>query len=126
MTGDALARLQDHLERHDGKMTAADVPLGIAALREYLESGATLGRGLRRVRAAMKPTDPDSIQLGYLYNLVVDAATHEGRLAPVETYAASDFPLASAAAEMLAILESDGFRAQMGWRPTRPGDKRPS
>lgn len=125
MADEALARLQAHLAQHEGRMTAADVPLGIAVLREYLESGAALGRSLRRVRAAMKPVDAESIQLSYLFNLVVDAANHEGRLAPVEAYAASDFPLADAAKELVAIMKSDTFAAQVGWRPTLPGDRPP-
>ena len=120
-----LQALQDHLDQHDGRLTASDVPLGVAALREYLLAGAAAGKSLRQVRARMKPVDVESIQLSYLFNLVVDGATHAGRLAPIEAYAASEFPLAREAADLLTILHSPAFAAQVGWRPTQPGDKQP-
>ncbi|MBC7543651.1 MAG: hypothetical protein H7338_13060 [Candidatus Sericytochromatia bacterium] len=118
-----LQALQDHLTANAGRLTAGDVPLGIATLREYLLSGAASGKSLRQVRAQMKPVDGESIQLSYLFNLIVDGATHTGRLAPIESYAVSEFPLAKDAADLLTILHSPEFAAKVGWRPALPGEK---
>jgi hypothetical protein len=118
-----LQAFQAHLDGHGGALSAADVPLGIAVLREYLESGAASGKSLRQVRAQMKPSDPESIQLSYLFNLIVDGATHARRLAPIEAYAAGEFPLSREAGDLLTILQSPAFAAKVGWQPHAPGDK---
>jgi hypothetical protein len=120
-----LQALEALLDGQDGRLTSDDVPLGIAALREYLETGAAAGKTLRQVRARMKPADPDSIQLSYLFNLIVDGATHTGRLGPIEAYAAGHFPLSKQAGELLTVLHSPEFAAKVGWRPHAPGDKKP-
>jgi hypothetical protein len=120
-----LEALQALLDSREGRLTAADVPLGMAVLREYLTCGAAAGKLLRQVRARMKPADPESIQLSFLFNLIVDGATHAGRLGPIESYAASEYPLAREAGELLTILRSPAFAAQVGWQPTAPGDKQP-
>lgn len=120
-----LEAFQAVLDAQDGTVTAADVPQGLAVLREYVASGAAAGKSLRQVRARMKPADPTSIQLSYLFTIVVDGATHAGRLGPIEAYAASDFPLAAEAAELLTVLRSPEFGAQVGWQPHAPGDERP-
>jgi hypothetical protein len=117
-----LQAFQAILDAHGGRLTAADVPLGVAVLREYVDSGAATGKSLRLVRAQMKPADAEAIQLSYLFTIVVDGATHARRLGPIEGYAASEFPLAGVAAELLTVLKSPAFAAQVGWQPHKPGD----
>lgn len=121
---DPLQTLREHLDRHEGQIGTADVALGIEALKAYLCSGAAPDRGLRREIARMRPIDEQGIALTYLFVITVDGATHEGRLGPLEAYAASEAPLAAQARELLALLDSDDFRGKVGWRPTRPGDRK--
>lgn len=124
-TPDALERLRRHLDAAGGRIGEAELDLGVKALEVYLASGAVLGRGLRREIGKMRPVDECGAQLSYLFVLTVDAATHEGRTAPLAAYASSGARLSDAAARLLAILESDAFRNKLGWRPTLPGERRP-
>lgn len=119
----ALERLRDHLTAHEGKLGAAEAPMAIDALKEYLASGAKLGRSLRDETARFRPTDEVGATLAYLFIVTVDAATHANREAPLAAYAATDKPLAKEAGELFAMLTSDEFLAAVGRRPLHGGLK---
>jgi hypothetical protein len=113
----ALKRLQSHLSAHEGRIGVSEAPLAIAALKEFLTSGAQLGRGMRVETARFRPSDETGALLAYLFVVTVDAATHEGREGALEAYAASGKPLAQEAGELYQVLVSDAFRAAVGRRP---------
>lgn len=119
----ALDRLSAHLDAHAGRMAEADTPLAVDALKEFLLSGAAMGRGLREVTARLRPADPVGASAAYLFVITVDAATHDGRDHVLGTYADSPQPLAEAARELHAILVSDDFRKAVGRRPIQGGDR---
>lgn len=119
----ALNRLRAHLDAHEGRLSAAEAPLAIEVLKEYLHSGALLGRTLRDDTARFRPSDEVGATLAYLFIVTVDAATHENREAPLAAYAASGQPLAAEAGELHAILRSDEFLEAAGRRPLHGGLK---
>ena len=118
-----LARLRAHLAAHDGKLGAAEAPMAIAVLKEYLASGAKLGRSLREETAQFRPTDEVGATLAYLFVVTVDAANHANREAPLAAYAESGKPLADEAGELHAMLTSDQFLEAVGRRPLHGGLK---
>lgn len=123
---DAIEALETYLVEHHGQLGQEQVPLGIQALKEFLQSGAAMGRGWRqRITAKCRPMDEYGTALVYLFVIVVDGAVHEGRLGPIEAYVNGNQLLSREAEELLSMLQSDHFTQQMGWRPTRPGDKKP-
>lgn len=109
----AIELLNQHLDAHAGRIGQAEVPMAMQALREFIGSGAALGRGFRRITGKCRPSDAYGTALVYLFVVVVDGAVHEGRLGPLEAYAASDDLLSHEAAELLALLTVMG-------RPTHP------
>lgn len=119
----ALDRLRAHLDTHEGKIGAAEAPMAIAALREFLESGAKLGRGMRNETAKFRPTDEVGATLAYLFVITVDASTHEGREGALKQYAESDKPLAAEASELYRILTSEAFMQAVGRRPIQGGHR---
>lgn len=119
----ALARLRGHLAAESGRIGEAEAPLAIAVLREYLESGAALGRSLRDELAQFRPSDPVGATLAYLFVITVDGATHDGREGALAAYAASGQPLADAAAQLYTVLASDEFRRRVGRRPIKGGPR---
>lgn len=119
----ALARLDAHLQAHDGRMGAADAPVAIAALEEFLRSGARLGRGMRDWTARFRPADPTGALVAYLYVVTVDAATHDGRDGALKAFAESGQALSPDAARLYEILSSDEFRRMVGRRPILGGNK---
>jgi hypothetical protein len=119
----ALERLRAHLDAHEGRIGAAEAPLAIEALKEYLASGAQLGRSLREETARFRPTDEVGATLAYLFIVTVDAACHANREAPLAAYAATDKPLAKEAGELHAMLTSDTFLEAVGRRPLHGGLK---
>lgn len=121
MAAPALDAFLAHLDAHEGQVDAANTHLGAAALREYLERGAPEGRGLRAVTARLRPKDEAAAALAYLFILTVDAATHQGRNAPMAAYAASGKALSDLAGELHALLEGPPFNGQV--RPVVGGHK---
>lgn len=121
----ALDELKAHLEAHGGRLGQDEAELALAVLREYLEAGAPQGRGLRGLTRLFRPADPIGVDLSYLFVIVTDAATHEGRNQPVVEFARSDSPLAPRVQELAEILTSEAYAAKVGWRPARRGDKPP-
>jgi hypothetical protein len=119
----ALERLRAHLEAHEGRLGAAEAPLAIEVLKEYLGTGAALGRALRDETARFRPTDEVGATLAYLFIVTVDAANHANREAPLAAYAATDKPLAKEAGELYAMLTSDEFLTAVGRRPLHGGLK---
>lgn len=119
----ALERFDAHLGERGGRLEAGDAPLAIAALQEYLDSGAKLGRGLRELTTRFRPADETGAMLAYLYVVTVDAATHEGRDAALAAYAESDKPLAAEARRLYDTLRSDAFRQAVGRRPIQGGNR---
>jgi hypothetical protein len=119
----ALERLRAHLAAHEGRLGAAEAPLAIEVLKEYLGTGAALGRALRDETARFRPTDEVGATLAYLFIVTVDAATHANREAPLAAYAATDKPLAKEAGELYAMLTSDAFLTAAGRRPLHGGLK---
>jgi hypothetical protein len=121
----ALDDLKAHLEAHGGRLSASEVDLALAVLRDYLNAGAPQGRALRGVTRLFRPADAVGVDLGYLFVIVTDAANHAGRNQPVIDFARSDSPLAPRVQELADILTSDAYAAKVGWRPARRGDKPP-
>lgn len=119
----ALERLRAHLTAHEGRLGAAEAPLAIEVLKEYLGTGAALGRSLRDETARFRPTDEVGATLAYLFIVTVDAANHANREAPLAAYAATDKPLAKEAGELYAMLTSDEFLTAVGRRPLHGGLK---
>jgi hypothetical protein len=119
----ALERLRAHLSAHEGRLGAAEATLAIEVLKEYLGTGAALGRSLRDETARFRPTDEVGATLAYLFIVTVDAANHADREAPLAAYAATDKPLAKEAGELYAILTSDEFLTAVGRRPLHGGLK---
>lgn len=119
----ALERLRAHLSAHEGRLGAAEAPLAIEVLKEYLGTGAALGRALRDETARFRPTDEVGATLAYLFIVTVDAANHANREAPLAAYAATDKPLAKEAGELYALLTSDEFLTAVGRRPLHGGLK---
>lgn len=119
----ALERLRAHLAAHEGRLGAAEAPLAIEVLKEYLGTGAALGRALRDETARFRPTDEVGATLAYLFIVTVDAANHANREAPLAAYAATDKPLAKEAGELHALLTSDEFLTAVGRRPLHGGLK---
>jgi hypothetical protein len=119
----ALERLRAHLDAHEGRLGAAEAPLAIDALKEYLASGATLGRSLRDETARFRPTDEVGATVAYLFIVTVDAATHANREAPLAAYAETDKPLAKEAGELYGMLTSEAFLEAAGRRPLHGGLK---
>jgi hypothetical protein len=119
----ALERLRAHLAAHDGRLGAAEAPMAIDVLKEYLAGGATLGRAMRDETARFRPTDEVGATVAYLFIVTVDAATHANREAPLAAYAATDKPLAKEAGELYAMLTSDEFLTAAGRRPLHGGLK---
>lgn len=119
----ALERLRAHLAAHEGRIGAADAPLAIDALKEYLAGGAKLGRAMRDETAQFRPSDEVGATVAYLFIVTVDAATHANREAPLAAYAATDKPLAKEAGELHAMLTSDEFLTAIGRRPLHGGLK---
>jgi hypothetical protein len=119
----ALERLRAHLSAHEGRLGAAEAPLAIEVLKEYLGTGAALGRSLRDETARFRPTDEVGATLAYLFIVTVDAANHANREAPLAAYAATDKPLAKEAGELYELLTSDEFLTAVGRRPLHGGLK---
>jgi hypothetical protein len=119
----ALERLRAHLSAHEGRLGAAEAPLAIDALKEYLASGAKLGRSMREETARFRPSDEVGATIAYLFIVTVDAATHDGREGPIAAYAASGKPLAAEAGELHAMLTSEPFLTAAGRRPVHGGLK---
>lgn len=118
-----LSQLETLLTEREGRLGADDATLAIAALEEFLASGAAMGRGLRQVTARFRPTDETGAMLAYLYVVTVDAATHDGRDAALLAYANSDQPLAADARRLYDVLVSDAFRLKVGKRPIQGGNR---
>lgn len=119
----ALERLRTHLDTHQGQIGAAEAPMAIAALKEYLESGAELGRSLRAETAKFRASDEVGATLAYLFVVTVDAANHAGREGPLKAYAESGKPLSQEAGELYAILTSEAFEVAVGRRPIVGGHR---
>jgi hypothetical protein len=119
----ALTRFERILAEQEGRVGAPEADAAIAALEEYLASGAKLGRGLRELTARFRPADETGAMLAYLYVVTVDAATHDGRDAALGAYAESGKPLADAARRLYDTLISDEFRLKVGKRPIQGGNK---
>lgn len=105
----ALDALLAHLDAHGGELEGPQVALGEAVLLEYLEAGAPEGRALREVTARLRPRDEAAAALAYLFILTVDAATHQGRNAPLAAYAATGKALSGLAGQLHARLEAPPF-----------------
>lgn len=119
----ALERLRAHLEAHNGQIGAAEAPMAIAVLKEFLESGAQLGRSMRAETAKFRPSDEVGATIAYLFVVTVDAATHDGREGALKLYAGSDKPLAQEAGELYEILTSEPFMMAVGRRPIQGNHK---
>ena len=115
----ALLALQAHLDAQEGRIGATEAPLAIAALREFLVSGAAMGRRMRETTAALRPADATGAAIAYLFVVTVDAATHDGREGALAAYASSEQPLATEAGELYAMLRSDDFLEKVGRRPVQ-------
>jgi hypothetical protein len=113
----ALDALRAHLADHAGRLAAEDAPLALAALYEYVDSGAALDRALRQDVAAFRPADDVGRLLCWLFVVTIDAATHTGREGALATHAASGQLLAAEAAELHRRLTSPAFVAAKGHRP---------
>lgn len=119
----ALERLRAHLDADEGRIGAAEAPLAIATLKEFLASGAKLGRGMRAETARFRPTDDVGATIAYLFIITVDAATHDGREGALGSYAESGKPLSEEAGELYAMLTSDAFCQLVGRRPVQGSHK---
>lgn len=119
----ALEALRRHLDAHEGRISAADAPLAVAVLDEYLASGARMGRGLRSETSRFRPTDDTGALVAYLFVITVDAATHEGREAALAAYASSGQALSEDAARLYETLTSDAFLTAIGRRPIQGNHK---
>lgn len=113
----ALEALRSHLKTQDFRLGTAEVSLAVAALQEYLRSGAALDRRLREDVATFRPVDSDGAALCYLFIVTIDAATHQGRDGALQAYANSREPLAQEAAILFEVLRSPEFLAVRGDRP---------
>lgn len=119
----ALARLEAHLDAHEGRLGEAEGAMAIAVLKEFLESGAAIGKSLRATTARFRASDPAGAALCYLFVVTTDAATHEGREGALKMYAEGDQPFAAEAGELYAMLMSEAFAAKVGRRPVQGGNK---
>jgi hypothetical protein len=115
--------LRAHLEAHEGKLGTEEAPMAIAVLKEYLASGAKLGRSLRQETARFRPSDEVGATVAYLFIVTVDAATHAGREGPLQQYAESGKPLAQEAGELYGMLTSEAFLQATGRRPIVGGNR---
>lgn len=120
----ALQALRLHVAAQDGRLDAGCADLAMAALREFVDDGATLGRALRDDLARFKPVDAVGAAICYLFVVTCDAATHAGREAALGAYGESDQVLAPEAKDLYARLMAPGFRAQVGHRPVVRGGGR--
>jgi hypothetical protein len=108
------------LQEHQGHFSVDDLQ---DAADYLLENLLSQGKSLRSLVATFKPQDEPASLMCYLYVISIDAATHQGRNAPLEAFTSANDILQTTSQAVLRVIQeqnsthlpfSQGPNAQAG------------